>query len=131
MSSYLLPRTLYHYTCSQHGLPGITRDRVLTPNQHVWLQVPLVWLTDLDTPCKWGLGLTASWVTCDRTAVRVDVSTDPPAHFMTWGQWAHLAKPAHLIRDLIEDGALPAHWWVSPDPLPVSAIHVLTEKVTT
>lgn len=111
---------VYHFTCADHGVPGITRTRRLLPYRHPLLGVALVWLTDLPVPDRWGLGLTSSWISCDRTDARVDVEWSPEIE--QWGRWAHEHRTPSVLRDVLEDGALPAHWWVSEQPLPVRAV---------
>jgi hypothetical protein len=110
---------LYHYTCADHGRPGIDRDGVLRPNSHPWLATPLVWLTDLDQPWREALGLTSNLLSCDRAAVRY---TADPSGCVRWTVWAR-----RLPRDLREvfesaPGVLPGHWWVSERPLPVRVL---------
>lgn len=115
------PRVLYHYTCIDHGYPGISRDRLIIPRLHPFLRTKLVWLTDLDIPDRHALGLTAGWIPCDRTAVRVDVETTRDV--IRWGAWAHHAQPSRALRNAFEADALPAHWWVSALPVDVLTVH--------
>lgn len=113
-----LPRVLYHYTCN-HGLNGIIADRKLMPNPHPWLGHALVWLTDLDTPDRAALGLTAEHITCDRTENRVTVTYTPIIR--PWVEWAKWATVPYLVRDMLEGGGgLPMHWWVCPVALPLA-----------
>jgi hypothetical protein len=46
------PSVLWHYTCADHGAPGIDRTGELRPNRHPLLPElgPVVWLTDLTDP---------------------------------------------------------------------------------
>lgn len=110
---------LYHYTCD-HGADGIRREGVLRPHLHPWLPDPLVWLTDLDTPMRDGLRLTSRILSCDRTAHRF-ATADCPS--VVW--WPRFARtlPSRAVREALESepGALPAHWWVSREPVPVMA----------
>lgn len=120
--------TLYHFTCIDHA-PAIDHELLLRPNAHPYLPgLPLVWLTDLDTPDRTGLGLTSGHlITCDRTAYRYTVAD--PGGCIPWTALAHLL-PRH-IRDPFEDapGRLPAHWWVCADPVPVLPRQVLIARV--
>lgn len=115
------PLALYHYTCV-HSLPGIERDRLILPHRHPLFRVPLVWLTDLYPPDRHALGLTSTLIKCDRTVVRVIAAAGASAIAQPWGRWAHDHHVPRLTRELLEDGALPAHWWVSTEPVPVSRI---------
>jgi hypothetical protein len=112
-----IPR-LFHYTCDD-AAPLIDRDLLLRPNEHPVLPgIPLVWLTDLDTPHRAGLGLTmGALITCDRTRHRYEVAD--PDGCLPWTALARLL-PRH-VRDAFEEspGAMPAHWWVCPSPVPV------------
>lgn len=111
--------TLYHFSCDD-GAAAIDAAGILRPGPQPALPgVSLVWLTDLDTPDRVGLGLSyGTLITCDRTAHRftaADTSGCIP--------WVALARllPAHL-RDAYEadrPGRLPMHWWVSSSPVPV------------
>lgn len=115
-----IPATLSHYTCL-HSAQGIERDRVIRPHRHPLFGAALVWLTDLYPPDRLSLGLTANYIRCDRTAVRVRVHPGPEV--IPWGRWAHDHRVPRAIREILEDGALPAHWWVSAEPVPVHTIH--------
>lgn len=115
-----IPTILSHYTCI-HGAKGIERDRVIRPQRQPLFGVSLVWLTDLYPPDRYALGLTAHYITCDRTVARVRVHPGPDV--MPWGTWAHEHRVPRFVRELLEDGALPAHWWVSTAPVPVLTVH--------
>lgn len=119
-----LPPTLYHYTCV-HGGAGIDQDRVILPRRHPLFGAVLVWLTDLYPADRYALGLTSNWIKCDRTRVRCTVAPDANADpIVPWGWWAHHHRIPRPVRDLLEDRALPAHWWVSAAPVPVLTVHI-------
>ena len=116
--------TFYHYTCD-HGraalgddgtLSALTMRRPFTTPLPWWMAY--VWLTDMATPMREALGLTANFTACDRTRYRyrvVDVSTVQP--------WTTVARNlSRDARDLLEasPGARPKHWYVSGDPVPVT-----------
>jgi hypothetical protein len=122
--------TRYHYTCD-HRAPEIDRDGFLRPwpdagarRRHAaalahWpLPDPLVWLTDLDTPLRDALGLTADTLHCDRTAHRFTVAD--PAACQPWHRYARRLDPAarHEV-ETAAPGLLPMHWWVSIGPVSV------------
>ncbi|GJF06709.1 hypothetical protein [Pseudonocardia sp. D17] len=107
---------LWHYTCGDHGAPGIAATRCLLPNRHPWLPYPLVWLTDLDVPMRGPLGLTSNTLGCDRTQYRVRVAGDGA---VPWSRYRrvigrHLAYPFEST-----PGAMPRHWWVSTQRVPI------------
>jgi hypothetical protein len=107
---------LYHYTCFDHGDPGIQRDGFLRPKRHILIGKRLIWLTSLEQPEMLGLGLTHDTISCDRTAVRYEVSTP---YAVRWSRWARQNKvPADLRRDL-ESLGMPDCWWVAERVLPV------------
>jgi hypothetical protein len=115
-----VPGTLFHYTCREHGEPGITRDQKLLPNRQPLLDRNLVWLTDMDTPHAWALGLTNNYLCCDRTQVRVTVH--PLSHNEKCGvhPWWHYRRTVHpVLREAVEQTGMPMHWWVTELPIPV------------
>ncbi|MGH9252915.1 MAG: hypothetical protein ACRD0W_25905 [Acidimicrobiales bacterium] len=99
--------TLYHYTCD-HGAARIGDSGILQPH------LGLVWLTDLDVPMREALGLTSHILNCDRIVHRYRV-TDT-ASCQRW--LTYLGRRWQLDLELA-DGARPAHWWVSEQPVPV------------
>lgn len=111
--------SLYHYTCTDHGLPGIRAASRLRPRRPVpFLESPpVIWLTDLDRIDDPGaLGLQSSIISCDRTAVRFTVH---PRHAVPWRDFTviHHLNPvtvAHLELD-----RTPEHWWVTCEVLRV------------
>lgn len=111
-------RKLYHYTCSDHGAPGIQSDGIIRPTR-LWGQhyAPLaVWLTDLPFPDRDRLGLTSLILDCDRTEVRFEVECEAV-------RWKHFAAeigvPREWRRALEGNGADPYHWFISTEPVPV------------
>lgn len=110
---------LWHYTCEDHGRPGIEPAGLLRPSAHPWLPQPLVWVTDLDVPHREALGLTSYSLNCDRTAVRYEVHPDVHDLCVPWTRYARHRRLPRGVRERFEeaDGAMPAHWWVSEHPL--------------
>lgn len=110
---------LYHYTCG-HGRDGIVADGCVRPNVHPYLRMlpPLVWLTDLDVPTREALGLTSTWLTCDRTQYRFAFDVSDDSGVSHWPVAAHHARLPRAVRDLLESGgALPTHWYVAFHPI--------------
>lgn len=120
--------TLWHFTCMHgHGALGADGELLplieLEPKRALLLPEPfrvmttLVWLTDLDAPQPEGLGLTSLVLSCDRTRYRYRV-TD------TTGCVRYTSVRRELPRrvvDMLERGrTLPAHWWLSRTPVPVT-----------
>lgn len=119
----VVPNTLYHYTCVDHGEPGIMESKALLPFRQPILGQHLVWLTDMDTPNAWALGLTNTTLCCDRTQVRVTVNTYNvrDAHgIRPW--WAYARRMNHVLRDVLEATGLPMHWWVTDLIVPIEDI---------
>jgi hypothetical protein len=116
-------RVLYHYTCA-HGAAGIRRDRQLVGNPHPYLLEagPLIHLTDLERPDRYGLGLTSYGLGCDRTAYRVTVATESAGH---WPVFARAMR--REVRERFEacPGALPMHWWIGREPIPVLTVEAV------
>jgi len=101
-------RTLYHYTC-QHAHAKITGE--LRPGLDGF-----VWLTDLDAPFDYALGLTRRMLVCNRTEHRYRVLD-------TIDVVPYLAIRSTLTyerREALESfGTLPRHWFVSKAHVPV------------
>jgi hypothetical protein len=116
--------TFYHYTC-EHGYNGITTEGnwLLRPTLSLVLGVPLVWLTDLAIPDRWGLGLSSVILNCDRTTWRFEV-WDGFEAAEKWPAWAHRHRLSLDLRDRLEGepGARPLRWWVAEQPVPVVSV---------
>lgn len=112
------PLALWHYTCS-HSVDSIRRLRSLRPHWHPLLDTHLVWLTDLEQPWRDALGLTSHTLMCDRTEHRFQAADTRTA--VWWPTYARAHRiPRHVRADLEADpGVMPAHWWVSREPVPV------------
>lgn len=113
--------TFYHYTCD-HGHDGLTADPYVRPGATLTKRaVPwtasVAWFTDLEMPLKAALGLTSIITKCDRTEFCYEV-TDPST-LVRWPVFARTLPRGY--REMIEraDGARPAHWWISHEPVPV------------
>ena len=115
------PRTLYHFTCADHGYPGIARSREIRPYPHLKLPTwpPVVWLTDLARPSRDAVGLTSARLTCDRLAVRLTVEAPEAVPFAEARRRWRIPLDAFL--DLTAYGD-PAHWYVSQEPIVGSQI---------
>lgn len=113
------PMTIWHYTCG-HGAGGIRREGIVKPNPHPFLNgLPISWWTDLGPEHRFEVGLTSTTLGCDRMANRFQVK-DPDD--LDW--WPHLARYIQMprsLRDELEAGRLPAHWWCSLEPVEVIA----------
>lgn len=109
--------TLFHYTCRDHGLPGIREAGELRPNEGA--PFALVWLTDMAVPDRDALGLTSNWLHCDRMDVRITVP-DHPA-ITPWWRWRRANPDLWPWTAALEAafGARPAHWFVSETALPI------------
>ncbi len=108
---------LYHFTCD-HGHTGITRTSVLLPNKHPLMPAlgSLLWLTDLaEPPSKESVGLTSSWISCDRLAYRYSVRCKAAVHWFD----LRARAPAEIVATL-ESFGQPEHWWVVRRPVTAS-----------
>lgn len=124
MTAYpVVPAVLYHYTCRAHGEAGIRRAQKIRPYPHLLLGHKLTWMTDMEIPDQWALGLTQMTLCCNRTEVRVTIKPhkdDGTTTVVPWWYWARIVP--RVARDLLEDIGLPMHWWVSPAPVDVQQI---------
>ncbi|WUI02084.1 hypothetical protein OHR68_09840 [Spirillospora sp. NBC_00431] len=109
--------TIWHYTCD-HGVDGIRREGVVKPNAHPLLDgLPISWFTNLERCHRFEAGLTADWITCDRMAYRFEVKAADSLEW--WPRAARRLRVPRDVRDGLEIGRLPAHWWVSLQPVAV------------
>lgn len=116
--------TLYHFTCDHHA-DEVRRDghvRSLmdllgddAPAAARLPQAEFAWFTDLDVPHRKALGLTSHITRCDRTAHRFEV-TDATA--VTRYLDVRRYHPRLWSLELAP-GAMPAHWWIASEPVPV------------
>jgi hypothetical protein len=117
-----IPSVLYHYTCRQHGEPGIRDTMMLYPHSHPLLRMTLTWFTDLAYPDRWALGLTNTTLCCDRTQVRVSVAASASMQPWHWFARQQQDRIPPVMRDVLEQDGMPMHWWVSPAPETAFAI---------
>lgn len=109
----MAPR-LWHFTC-EHGYQGIGRRGLLRPNKHVLIPdlAPVVWLTADAAPSRDDVGLTSSYLTCDRMAYRYRVTAPDAVRYEDITD----RIPADVRVDL-ESYGQPESWWLSFDPVP-------------
>jgi hypothetical protein len=126
--------TLYHYTC-EHGREGIGDKGEVrsirefdvaafaTLNRRgLGLWALLSWFTDLDTPVREVLGLTSESITCDRTQYRYRVTDTGECEPWVGSSVRKFIGKQHggfLERLELSGHALPMHWWVAIEPVPV------------
>lgn len=103
------PPTLYHFTCD-HGYEGIQKTGVLVthPNGLLSALGPLLWLTDDAEPTRDSVGLTSTYLDCDRLAHRYIVHTRAA---VPWVEVRARANPE--IVAILERFSAPEHWWVA------------------
>jgi hypothetical protein len=106
---------MWHYTCD-HGAAGIVRDGLVRPNRHPLLGVAVAWFTDLDSGHRQELGLTSDTLGCDRMAHRFEVAQEG---LLWWPKAARQLQVTTRVRAELETGRLPAHWWLSLEPVAV------------
>jgi hypothetical protein len=122
-TAQIIPNVLYHYTCTAHGEGGIRRSGKLLPFPQPILGRQLVWLTDMDAPNAWALGLTNTLLCCNRTEVRVTVHPHETAEACGIRPWWMYARTIHrALRDALEYTGLPMHWWVTGLAVPAVRI---------
>ena len=117
---------LWHFTCLDHGWPGINESGVIRPNRHplIPMMPAVIWLTDLMAPRPEDCGLTSQFIQCNRTEVRLRVG----AHVQTWEKakrrWG---IPPSVVADLERFGRSD-RWFVAYRPTAVWSV-VLPEEV--
>ncbi len=113
---------LYHFTC-EHGRSALGAGGDLLPMRDILGEARVIpwpgeflWLTDLSTPDREGLGLTMRLTKCDRTRYRYRVTDDTAV--LPWHKVARaLARGDRLDLEAVH-GARPAHWFVAAEPVP-------------
>ena len=116
---------LYHFTCRDHGLPGIRKRMTLKPQPSPFTCTPVVWLTS-DPDATWEqLGLTSTILDCDRMDVRCTVETT--RHCLSWAAYALKRGLPVGAREVLETGRETDSWWVSERPLRVAALAELSD----
>ena len=79
--------------------------------------MPVVWLTDLDVADPIRLGLTSTFLGCDRTERQIPVDVDAT-------RWKHFARrydaDRRWLRELHRHGD-PYHWFVTTNTITVPA----------
>lgn len=105
---------IWHYTCN-HRAPMIRADGVVKPHpQPLLAGLKLSWWSDLGTEHRYELGLTSNMLRCDRMEARFEAK-EP----LVW--WPRYARGFPVvIRNVLEDGRLPAHWWIALEPIEVT-----------
>lgn len=115
---------LFHYTCDDHGLPGIQATGRLQPMPYknsaaramklpeppVKLQV--LWLTDVVDPGDGQpIGLRGLYTDCNRLAARFIVRTDDAVRWTDWAEARDITTDNYW-RWALELGHKPERWWV-------------------
>jgi hypothetical protein len=107
--------TLYHFTCDDHGYPGITSSQTIKGRTHPLFPHlgPLVWLTDQSEIIDpYDVGLTSEHLPCDRTAKRFFVTCKAA---VPWTSLRVRVRP-EVLSDL-ESYGKPETWWVVRRPI--------------
>lgn len=110
---------LHHFTCMDHGLVGIHRDKMIRPMKHPAFDFdPVIWLTDYNRRTDAGtLSIhKPSGGVCDRAAVCFTVDTEAEP----WSLFADRmgVDPAH--RAQLEALGAPERWFVRSEGIPAS-----------
>lgn len=119
------PDLLYHFTCCDHGMPGIERTGELRPHLHPLLPEigPVVWLTDIANITHCGANAVGiertlgTILSCDRTEMRYVVDPARCPGLIRWDEVRGLCNP--LVVDDLEEFGWPARWWIARGPVPV------------
>ena len=107
--------TLYHFTCEDHGAPGIRKKGLAIPHRGM-TPTPVVWLTDDPDATREELGLSSHSLTCDR--MQVLFAAEGCRRAMPWREYKALRGLMIGVRELLEvPGCDPAKWWVCERPV--------------
>ena len=104
---------LFHFTCT-HGKKDIgTGSRaLLIPHLHPLLGIKVLWLTDLAEPMPYDVGLTQSYIKCDRREFRYVVEEDAQRCRRWRTSIERASSPSRVVHDL-ESYGQPDTWWIS------------------
>lgn len=105
---------LWHFTC-EHAHQEIGKRGILLPNQHQLMPRlgPVVWLTSDPAPDRDDVGLTSSYLKCDRMAYRYRGASHPGVY-----PWSDVrGQVAPPLRDDLERYGQPDTWWLSSGPV--------------
>lgn len=115
---------LRHFTCA-HTHATLGDEGVLLPGATLrpdrlasWAPSHYVWATNLRLPLREALGLTSNYTHCDRTEYRYLIDPDDQHLFVPWVKIRRTVEHHQLLESA--EGARPAHWWVSPEPVRVT-----------
>jgi hypothetical protein len=116
-----VPDTLYHFTCVDHGHPGILGSGFIRPQAS-----GISWFTDLEAPHPEALGMMRVMLNCNRMGVRYRIEdTTEIAPYLEFRLRMERESESEIARYLLaleqSPGALPRHWFVSANP--VAAIY--------
>ena len=107
---------MYHFTCG-HGARKIGRYGILAPHPHPFIGQRLVWFTDLPEPTRDQVGLSSTFLTCDRMSYRyhaTDLETIVPWTTSPGRRDTH----PEVVRAMEAFGE-PEHWFISTTAVPV------------
>lgn len=108
--------SLYHFTCAHARRDIGTGPRcLLVPHPHPLLGCKVLWLTSLDAPDPDEVGLTQSFIRCDRREFRYEVLD--LAHCRTWYDSAERDAAPGDVRRALELYGRPDTWWISDVPV--------------
>lgn len=108
---------LYHFTCDDHGLPGILATGRIQPRRQILLPEagPIIWLTDLNqVHIPELLGLQSSSIRCNRLDNRFTVE---PRYAIPWREFVAVHRLDPFVVADLEFERTPEHWWVTPQPI--------------
>lgn len=123
-------KVLYHYTCTYH-LPTILRTKYLKlteANLRADIEnfKKVVWLTDLENPTAYELGIDLS--SENKTEIRITV--EHKKSYKYWKVWSRKNKITKDWAEFLEKDRSPNNWWISEKIIPIDDF-LLIENTTT
>ena len=136
-------RVLFHYTTSLH-IPSIMADgklRLAESNLKNWLKLgydndaynrgelklykPCVWMTTLEEPNVFDLGLHSS---ADKTEIKITIKKQP--YFKKWKDWSRANNIDKEWAQAFERGRKPTTWWISEFEITMKDIVKIENRYT-
>jgi hypothetical protein len=101
--------TLWHFTCD-HAHAAIGNRGLLRPNAHPLIPElgPVIWLTSDPSPTRDAVGLSSTYITCDRMAYRYR-AVDPEV--VPWADARRNVDPR--VVTVLESHGDPGTWWLA------------------
>lgn len=112
---------LYHFTCREKADLIEDENFVLVPNQQVFVDAKLVWLTDMDKIDRVALGLDRYHLKCDRGSVMYHVTECLEEPVLWVGSIWH-SRVSPMFQAELHRFSDQRRWWVTDEVVRVERV---------